>query len=349
VQCCRGNQYIIGDAGVAARRAVYPSFLKNTNVRGVNVWVSWKVLESDAGNDFSAGMAYLKDEISYIKANYPGKQIMITMWISGYEHTDVAFQKTRLPNYAVDAGCVGLEGTYSFVPRIHDDTCRGYIKRLVQAYSSLLDGDPAIEAVRIDQETDYGYSTPAGQGWSASGVDAGWRDVAQAASAAYPHTTIWIPMNATETWTNDAMAAQIDYYKSVHVAIGAPDTCALSGPAATACGWIVGSTVGIGMPPALRGYGTTARHDYCGEIMVMQGVELSEMGYNSQPPHPSGLTSGQVVDAWNNDYCANYGIWDLNLNEIGDPTTQYWGGSSGQLATINAKPITRTGYPKNYP
>jgi hypothetical protein len=79
----------------------------------------------------------------------------------------------------------------------------------------------------------------------------------------------------------------------------------------------------------------------------MIAVELSEMGYNSVVDPVGGLTSQQVATSSNNDYCAQYGIWEPNFAETGTQDTMYWNGAHGQLWAINNFPITHTSKPSS--
>jgi hypothetical protein len=329
VQDRRAKGVYCGTDCDAARHAGYAKFLSEKNVKGVNIWVFWKYLESDAGNDFSAGISWLRNEIAYIKATYPGKQVMLTMSVGPWgQGVDLVAQSAIYPNYFVNAGCPVQEtGQNSLVYRIDDATCRGYAKRMIAAYGAAFDSEPALEAVRIDQETDYGY--PA----NANAKDNGWMDLALAASNAFPTTNIIIPLNWAEVTTAAQQEALIAYYKSIHVAVGGPDTLPVSGGAAP---YSCPETYNV--PCVILGNAgpTTSGHRYCGEVASMPAVETSELGYNSVPPI-GGLTAGQVLASWNNDYCASHGIWDYN-EETGN-ANQRWSGADGELATINANPV----------
>jgi hypothetical protein len=233
----------------------------------------------------------------------------------------------------VDAGCPAIEGgTNSLVFKMHDPTCRGYLKSLLAAYGAAFDSEPSLEAVRIDQETDYGYNVPGGQGWNAQAIDSGWQEVALAARTAFPTTNIMIPLNWPEVATAAQQEALVAYYKSIRVSVGSPDTLP------TGLAYDCPETYNL--PCVITGNAgpTTSGHSFCGEVGAMQALESSELGYNSVPPY-GGITAAQVLKSWNDDYCASHGIWDYN-EEIGNPN-QRWSGVDGELATINANPTLK--------
>jgi hypothetical protein len=337
----RGGGNYCGTECDTARRGQDSVILNNANVQGISVWIFWKYLESDAGNDFTAGFAWLDREIAYLKANYPGKRLMLTFFTSYYKPYNNG--SGIFPQYFIDAGCPASEMGNGTVFKMGDQTCRGYLKRMLAAYGARYDSEAILEAIRIDQETDYSYYDPAGQGWDAATVDNGWKDAALAARNAFPTTNVVIPLNWPENYTTQGMEALFQYYKSIHVAIGGPDTMPISGAA------IAYPCPSLGVPcmtNGLAGAGSTG-HNYCGEIAFMPSVETSELGYYSVAP--GDMTSAQVVASWNNDYCASHGIWDFNM-EIGDPPTHYWNGASGELATINANPqLMHNAKPAGYP
>jgi hypothetical protein len=325
----------------AYRHNKYPIYMNEANVKGAVLWVVWKYLENDAGNGFTAGFSWLHNEINYIKSTYPGKKVGLLIYFGPYgQGTDTASMYLNYPKYFVDAGCVVQEvpTQNSLNSVMANTTCRNYLKRLVSAYGAEFDSEVALDFVRLDQETDNGYT-----GYDNGAKDAGWEDLAATAANAFPTTNVWVPVNWIGVETAATKEAMLLFYKSIHVAVGGPDTQppALSYPCPS-----------TNLPCAIRGLNSSiggSSHDNCGEIAVFQSVELSEMGYNSVKDPAGGLTSQQVVDSWNNDYCAQYGVWDLNDNETGNADTMYWNGAHGQKWAINNIALTHRTKPAGYP
>jgi hypothetical protein len=330
-----------GTACDGYRHGRYPVFLNEANVTGTVIWVVPKFLESDTGNDFTAGFAWLHAEINYIKTNYPGKKVGLLVYFGPYgQGTTQASMYQNFPNYFVDAGCVVQEvpTQNSLNSVIADTTCRGYLKRLFAAYGAEFDSEPALEFIRLDQETDNGYS-----GWSGASKDTGWKDLAASVAGSFPTTNVWVPMNWVGVETAANKESLLAYYKSINVGVGPPDTIATTtAPASYSCPSTWPTCVYRGLNTSIGG----TSHDYCGEFVSFGSVELSEQGYNSVP---GPITSAQVVASWNASNCAQYGIWDLNDNETGDANTMYWNGATGQKWAINNVVLTHSAKPAGYP
>lgn len=333
----RGNSYYCGTSCNANRHSGYAAYLGETNVTGVLLWVFWQYLESEAGNDFTAGFSWLDNEINFIKTTYPGKKIGLAIYFAPYgAGVDSTSQFAAYPDYLVNAGC-----TFSQAPgkpasmgiHLDDPTCRGYMKRLVAAYGARYDSETALEFIRLDQETDSVIT--------GAGRNTGWEDLALAAGAAFPTTNVVVPLNWIGVDTVANKQAMIDYFEANHVVIMTPDTIPVTG---TNPGYSCDSSSPNYAPTwptcILQGLTTTNHHNYCGEAAQFQAVEDSETGYNSVPP--GDLTALQVVTSWNNDGCGSHGIWDYP----GGPTATW----SDELVQINAHPqLTHNSYPSSYP
>jgi hypothetical protein len=334
----------------ATRHGIYASTLTDANVKGVSIWASWKTLENDAGGDFTAGITWLRNEINFVKTNYPGKQVALLLDFSPYGWA--AGAETQIfPNYFVNAGCTYDEnsantggGSTSLNWFKTKSVCTDAFKRLIAAYGAVFDSEPALEYVRIQQETDDAINCC---GISATGEDAGWKDIALAAVTAFPTTIIWIPVNWIGVDTAANKEALLVYYKSIGAGVGDGDTIPSTG-----------TNIGRGCPSSaiecvIRGRNTAiggSAHDYCGEFVSLSSMELSEAGYNTVPP--GDLSAQEIVTSWNNDSCVQYGEWEPNFGEIFNDgmggATQYWNGAMGQKWAIDNLAITHTTKPAGF-
>jgi hypothetical protein len=327
------------------RHSRYPQFMTEPNVVGTEIWLDWKYMESDAGNDFSAGIAWLQGELAYFASAYPGKKMGVLLNIGPYGPSSLSQAPNWFPQYFVNAGCVYLEGSAaqsggsdSLAWFKSNPTCLGYFTRMINAYGAALDTNSTLAYIRIQQETDDAINN---NGISGTAEDTAWKNVAHASATAFPTTPIWIPLNWAGVETASAKEALILAYKATPVGFGSPDT------QPPALSYACPST---SLPCVIRGLNSSqggSSHDNCGEVVVMIAVELSEMGYNSVVDPVGGLTSQQVATSWNNDYCAQYGIWEPNFAETGTQDTMYWNGAHGQLWAINNFPITHTSKPSS--
>ena len=323
----------------------------NANVMGPIIWVSWKTLEKDVGNDFSDGFAWLDAEINFIKTTYPGRHIGILLDFGpyGWAHGE---DNQVFPQYFVNAGCTYDEnsagasgGSTSLAWYKNNSTCRGYYKRLIAAYGARYDSEAALEFIRVQQETDDAFNNAGIPGGAA---DSGWEDIILASVQAFPTTLIWVPINWVGVETAAAKEALVNYYVSIGAGIGDGDTIPepiSSYPFGYDCPSTALYCVIRGLNSSIGG----STNDLCGKFVSMTSVELSEMGYGSIGGHP-GLTAAQVRDVWETQRCAQYGDWEPNLNEVYDVSaaTQYWGGASGELYQINNRPLTRTSKPTGF-
>lgn len=335
-----------GTACDAQRHSLYSNFMGQTNVVGTEIWIDWKFMESDAGNDFSAGISWLTNEIAYVNSTYPGKKIGLLMNIAPYGYTGLTGAPNTYPQYFINAGCVYNEnsagsggGTSSLNWFKNNPTCLNYYNRLIAAYGAAFDGNSTLAFVRIQQETDDAINCC---GISGTAEDTAWKNMAQAAVTAFPTTPIWVPFN----WAGVNTAANVEslllYYKSIQSGVGNGDTQPLNlAYSCPATAWVC---VVLGLNASIGG----TNHSNCGEFVSLGAVELSEMGYNSVTDPFGGLTSQQVATSWNNDTCQQFGIWEPNFGEIGSSDTQYWNGAHGQLWAINNFPITHTSKPAGY-
>jgi len=318
----------------------------DSNVIGTEIWIDWKYLESDAGNDFSAGFSWLRNELAYVASTYPGKRVGILLNISPYGPS-LSGAANVFPQYFVNAGCVYDEnsaasagGSTSLNWYKNNSTCLSYYNRMIAAYGAEFDSNSTLEFVRIQQETDDANNNV---GINGAAEDAAWKNIALASRNAFPTTLIWIPVNWVGVETAANKESLLAYYKSIGVGVGNGDTqpkdLAYPCPSTALVCVILGLNASLG----------ASSHNYCGEFVSMQSVELSEMGYNSVKDPPGGLTSQQVATSWNNDSCAHYGIWEPNFGEIGNSDTQYWNGAHGQKWAIDTIPLTHTTKPAGYP
>jgi hypothetical protein len=347
VRATAAHGFFCGTDCDANRHSRYAQILSapDDNIKGFNIWIDWKYLESDAGNDFTAGISWMTNELAYVAKTYPGKKVGILLNISPYGYTGLTGAPNTFPQYFIDAGCVYNEdsaaasgGQSSLNWYKNNPTCLGYFTRMMNAYGAALDSNSTLAFIRVQQETDDAFKNA---GISATDEDTAWKNIAQVSTTAFPTTPIWIPVNWVGVETPANKEALILYYKSIGAGVGSADTQppALSYPCPS-----------TSLPCVIRGMagaGSTG-HDNCGESLVMMSVELSEMGYNTVADPPGGLTSAQVANSWNNDYCAHFGIWEPNFGEIGSSDTQYWYGAHGQKWAIDNIPVTHTAKPAGY-
>jgi hypothetical protein len=338
-----------GTACDAQRHSLYSQIfaVADANIIGTTIWIDWKYLESDAGNNFAAGFLWLHNEINYFKLTYPGKKIGLLLNFSRYGPSDLSQAGSYFPAYLASANCLYMEnssgtggGSDSMDFYKTNSVCLGYFNRLIAAYGAEFDSEPALAFVRIQQETD---DAAANVGISGAAEDAAWKNVALASRNAFPTTPIWIPINWTGVNTAASIEALLLYYKSIGVGMGNGDTQPIN--LAYPCPSTAWACVVKGLNASIGG----SSHDNCGEFLSMGSVELSEMGYNSVRDPFGGLTSQQVADSWNADTCQQYSEWEPNFNEIGTPATMYWNGAMGQKWAIDNIPVSHTTKPAGYP
>jgi hypothetical protein len=331
------------------RHSLYSSFSLGTDshVVGTEIWIDWKYLESDAGNDFTAGFAWLTAELAYVAANYPGKKVGLMLNIAPYGPSDLTQAGSWFPTYLSTAGCLYMEGsagssggsdTINWFK--NNSTCLSYFTRLINAYGAQFDSNSTLAFIRVQQETDDAINN---NGISGAAEDAAWRNIAQASRTAFPTTPIWIPINWTGVNTAASVEALLLYYKSISVGAGNGDTQPKD--LAYGCPSVAWVCVVLGLNSSIGG----TNHSNCGEFLSMGSVELSEMGYNSVTDPFGGLTSQQVADSWNTDTCQQYGIWEPNFGETGNSDTMYWNGAHGQKWAIDTIPLTHLTKPAGYP
>jgi hypothetical protein len=341
----------------AARHNLYSAFSLGTDshVIGTEIWIDWKYLESDAGNNFASGISWLTNELAFVNTNYPGKKVGVLINLGLYGPSSLTQCSTYYPQYLCDANCLYMEmsagasgGSDSMDLLKTDSTCLGYFTRLLAAYGAQFDSNATLAFVRIQQETDDAVGNV---GISGAAEDAAWKNVALAARQAFPTTLIWIPLNWTGVNTPASVEALFAYYKSIAVGVGDGDTIPAP-PSTFPFGYSCPNTATGCVIRGLNSSAGASSHDYCGEFVSMKSVELSEMGYGSVGGHP-GLSSQQVVDVSNSQACAHYLIWEPNFNEIFDRgdggASQYWSGATGQKHIIDTVPLTHLTKPSGYP
>jgi hypothetical protein len=229
------------------RHSLYTQFSMGTDshVIGTEIWIDWKYLESDAGNDFTAGFSWLTTELAYVAANFPGKKVGLMLNIAPYGPSALNQAGSWFPSYLSTAGCLYMEGsagasggsdTINWFK--NNSTCLGYFTRLINAYGAQFDSNSTLAFIRIQQETDDAINNA---GISAAAEDAAWKNIAQASRTAFPTTPIWIPVNWTGVNTAASIEALLLYYKSIQVGAGNGDTqpkdLAYSCPRPRGCAW----------------------------------------------------------------------------------------------------------------
>lgn len=316
----------------------------NANIKGTEIWINWKWLESDSGNNFIDGFNWLHNELNYVKQHYPGKQVGLLLNFAPYGWTWEE-RYNVFPAYLVDAGCVYDEnsaetggGSTSLNWFKNNATCRNYFKRLIAAYGAEFDSDQTLEWVRNQQETDDASNA---QGVPGTDQDSGWKDIMLAMAQAFPSTMVEYPINWVGVETAANKEALLNYMKGIQVAMGNGDTQPICHAGsfelcpdthgAFPCPSTAWACVVRGLNASIGG----TNHNNCGEFVSAGTVELSEMGYNSVIDPWGGLTSKGVVDSWNEDTCQQYGLWDANFGYIGTEDTQWFYGAHGQLWAIN--------------
>ncbi len=344
-----------GSACDASRHNLYAQIFgtPDANIIGTSIWYSWKTIENDAGGDFTAGIAAIRNEISFFKTNYPGKKIALLLDFSpyGWSHGQ---DNQVFPQYLVDAGCTYDENNasssggatslnwFKTVP-----ACFAFYQRLINALGTALDSETALAYIRIQQETDDSINCC---GISPTAEDTAWKNIAQATVTAFPTTNVWIPVNWTGVNTAASVEALLVYYKSIGAGFGDGDTIAAPNTGgmyswAYSCPSTATGCVMRGLNASIG----ASSHDYCGEFVSFRSVELSEMGYGSVGGHP-GYTAAMVASIWNNQSCAQFGEWEPNFGETFDVSTatQYWDGAQGQKWAIDTIPLTHTAKPAGY-
>lgn len=311
----------------STRFTKYDSIDASTNVKGSAVFFRWSQLEgatTGQRGDYTAGITLVRSEINKLKSATVPKRLILVFFEQVPSGTCPA--SAYFPAYLNTAGKL-VQTSNKCLWKRWDSEAMGWFIDMVNAYAAAFDDEPYVEIARPFQETtiSWGTTTPSAD-FSEAAYDAQLRRLALAMSTAWKKTNVWIPLNWGVSTTR--LQGLISYFSSIGVGTGNPDIC-------PSCGQTVD----------LIAIGTSGGHDYRGEMPLMMHVEVSELGYNAVGPN-GGFTSSQIFTYADGTQRSNYIIWDYNT--ITGNANQQWNGASGELATINANPVSHTTCPSIY-
>ena len=211
----------------------------------------------------------------------------------------------------------------------------------VQALGKHLDGDPNVEAIFVQED-----STIAQAAANLGSVDPHYSDDAwlsqlqrllTASTAAFPHTSVVL---ANSYFVRPAAATTLEQWMAVNrIAAGSADTLGQS--SLTTYGT---SIIGDGLQTYLgvEQFGGIDLRPKMTVMMDVQGPDLYTTYFRS---HGGPWTTPDLIDALNQTYHASHAFW-TRLTGSQVPDAAQW---SNVAAACAAHPLTRTGYPANYP
>lgn len=326
------------------RWGYYDSIGNSTAIKGVVLHPKWAQLEGNTRGDYTLGINYIRAELNKLKSLPVPKRLILRINDVGYMGSGgLCPSPDYFPSYIAAAGGLVQTMTESkngynvCLLKKWDATISGYFIDMMKALAAEFDNDPYLEAVIWERESAYQWETPP-SGYSDSANFTQRMRVASEMAAAWKNTMVLGGANYVmggKEYTRDYIAGLAARKNGNFNA----DTCRAGDNGCNKND----SPAGIWSDSIIRGtmFGT----DYRGRIPIFQGVESSELGWNTVGPS-GGYTPAQVFEWADREMKASHILWDRN-EEIGT-SLQRW--STGILPFITANPkVTNTACPSVYP
>jgi hypothetical protein len=323
-------------------------------VVGYRMLITWGALEPTQGNyDFSAIDATLQRlKTSYNKP----KHLVIMLWQYGQHALSPGGGPGTIPLYIQQDpkyGASPVSGSYGwwgqsangvstglYAPALYYAPVMDRFIALVQALGQHLDNDPYFEAVFFQEN-----STIVGAATSWAPRDPHYSDDAfltqserllTAATAAFPHTSVI--MGNSWLFGQSATVALQEWMLPHRIATGSADSfgqSAIDAKGTQILSWSLRSYVGD------SGFGGVDMRPKMAAMMDVESGDINDSFQNEGGP----WAAPDIIQAMNKTYRATHVFWTRMTGSGTRPEAQW----TTVAAACAAHPLTRTGYPANYP